>query len=55
MKLDPLNSKYAIPGQLEFIKGKGGFPLASIDNGKARALIPVYAGQGVSAGRRLPD
>ena len=48
MTIDQLNNEYAIPGQLEFIKGKGGFPLIKIDNGKARALISVYAGQVLS-------
>jgi len=46
--MEQLNNTYAIPGQLEFIKGKGGFPLARIDNGKARALVSVYAGQVLS-------
>lgn len=48
MIITQLNDTHAIPGQLEFIKGKGNFPLASIDNGKARALISVYAGQVLS-------
>jgi len=48
MTIDQLNNEYAIPGQLEFIKGKGGFPLIKIDNGKARALISLYAGQVLS-------
>jgi glucose-6-phosphate 1-epimerase len=48
MTIDQLNNEYAIPGQLEFIKGKGGFPLIKIDNGKARALISIYAGQVLS-------
>ena len=48
MTINQLNTTHAIPGQLEFIKGKGGFPLARIDNGKARALVSVYAGQVLS-------
>ena len=48
MTITELNNTHAIPGQLEFIKGEGDFPLASIDNGKARALISVYAGQVLS-------
>ncbi len=48
MTIDQLNSEFAISGQIEFVAGKGGFPLASIDNGKARALISVYAGQVLS-------
>jgi len=45
MTIDQLNSDYAITGQLEFVAGEGGFPLARIDNGKARSLISIYAGQ----------
>lgn len=48
MTIIQLNKTYSIPGQLEFIKGQGGFPLARIDNGKARALISIYAGQVLS-------
>lgn len=48
MNIDQLNNDHAIAGQLEFIEGKGGFPLARIDNGKARALVSVYAGQVLS-------
>ena len=48
MTITELNKTHAIPGQLEFIQGEGDFPLASIDNGKARALVSVYAGQVLS-------
>ncbi len=48
MTLDQLNNDYAITGLLEFEKGEGGFPVARIDNGKARARISVYAGQVLS-------
>jgi len=48
MTIEQLNNDHAITGQLEFIKGKGGFPLIKIDNGKARALISLYAGQVLS-------
>jgi glucose-6-phosphate 1-epimerase len=48
MTITQLNTSHAIPGQLEFIEGKGGFPLIRIDNAKARALISVYAGQVLS-------
>ncbi|HHJ17521.1 MAG TPA: D-hexose-6-phosphate mutarotase [Gammaproteobacteria bacterium] len=48
MTITELNSNHAIPGQLEFIPGKGEFPMARIDNGKARALVSVYAGQVLS-------
>ncbi len=48
MCLSRLNDTYAIPGQLEFVAGRGGFPMAGIDNGKARALVSTYAGQVLS-------
>ncbi len=48
MTLTQLNNTYAIPGQLEFIQGKGDFLLAKIDNGQCCALISVYAGQVLS-------
>ena len=48
MTIDQLNSEYAIPGQVEFMAGRGGFPLVRINNGKARALVSVYAGQVLS-------
>ena len=48
MTIDQLNNEFAIQGQVEFVAGKGGFPLARIDNGKALALISVYAGQVLS-------
>ena len=48
MTINQLNKTHAIRGQLEFIKGKGGLPLAKIDNGGARALVSVYAGQVLS-------
>jgi len=48
MTITQLNNGHAIPGELEFVTGKGGFPLASIANGKARALVSIYAGQVLS-------
>lgn len=48
MTIDQLNNDHAIAGQLEFIEGKGGFPLARVDNGKAHALVSVYAAQVLS-------
>jgi glucose-6-phosphate 1-epimerase len=45
MTIAQLNAAHAIAGQLEFIEGKGGFPIIVIDNGKAKATIAVYAGQ----------
>ncbi len=43
-----LNKNFAIQGQLSFVEGKGGFPFIEIDNGKATALISIYAGQVLS-------
>jgi len=43
-----LNADYAIAGRLEFLAGRGGFPVAGINNGRARALVSVYAGQVLS-------
>ncbi|MDO8436726.1 MAG: D-hexose-6-phosphate mutarotase [Nitrosomonadaceae bacterium] len=48
MKIEQLNTDYAIAGQLRFIEGKGGFPFIEISNTKASALISVYAGQVLS-------
>jgi len=48
MTITQLNNTHAIPGQLEFIQGKGDLPVASIRNSKARALVSVYAGQVLS-------
>ncbi len=45
ISIENLNSEFAIEGQLKFIEGEGGFPLMEIDNGKATALISIYAGQ----------
>ncbi|MDJ0807900.1 MAG: D-hexose-6-phosphate mutarotase [Gammaproteobacteria bacterium] len=43
-----LNSEFAIQEQLKIVEGQGGFPFIEIDNGKASALISVYAGQVLS-------
>lgn len=48
MMIKQLNDSHAILGQLEFISGQGDLPVARIDNGKASALISVYAGQVLS-------
>jgi glucose-6-phosphate 1-epimerase len=48
MTVEKLNKHYAIAGQLAFEQGKGGFPVARIDNGKACALVSIYAGQVLS-------
>lgn len=45
MSIDEMNSEYGITGQLTFVTGEGGLPFIEIDNGKARAVISVYAGQ----------
>lgn len=43
-----LNADFGISGQLEFVEDRGGFPMARIDNGRASALVSVYAGQVLS-------
>jgi glucose-6-phosphate 1-epimerase len=48
MTIERLNRVHAIAGQLEFVTGKGGFPVARIDNDKACTLVSVYAGQVLS-------
>lgn len=48
MNIDQLNNDYAIEGQVEFFAGEGGLALARITNGKASALVSVYAGQVLS-------
>jgi glucose-6-phosphate 1-epimerase len=45
MTITQFNADFAIPSQLHFTEGKGGFPLIKIDNGKAKATISLYAGQ----------
>ena len=45
MNIEELNAEFAVPDQLEFIKGKGGLPFIAIDNGAACALISIYGGQ----------
>lgn len=48
MDLASLNRDYGIPGQLEFIPGKGDFPNIQITNNQATALISIYGGQVLS-------
>ena len=48
MDLAQLNSDYGIPGQLEFVSGKGEFPYIQITNDQATAVISVYGGQVLS-------
>lgn len=45
MNVEQLNQAYGIPGVAAFSEGPGDLPMLRIDNGKARALISVYAGQ----------
>jgi glucose-6-phosphate 1-epimerase len=45
MTIAEYSAAHSIAGQLQFIEGKGGFPLIEIDNGQAKATISVYAGQ----------
>jgi glucose-6-phosphate 1-epimerase len=45
MTIAEFNVAHSIAGKLQFIEGKGGFPLIEIDNGQAKATISVYAGQ----------
>ena len=46
--IEQLNRDFAIADQLGFVEGEGGFPYIEIDNGKASALISLYAGQVLS-------
>lgn len=48
MTLAELNAAFAIPDQLEFIAGKGGFPCVRISNRHADALVSLYGGQVLS-------
>lgn len=48
MTIAELNAAFAIPSQLEFMAGKGGFPCIRISNRHADALVSVYAGQVLS-------
>jgi glucose-6-phosphate 1-epimerase len=48
MDIEQLNIEYGIAGQLEFVKGSGGFPFIRISNRSATALISVYAAQVLS-------
>lgn len=45
MNVPQLNQRYAIAGQLAFVTGPGGWPVASIDNEHAMAEVSVYGGQ----------
>ncbi len=48
MTIEQLTTDYGIPGQLEFVPGKGGLIQAKITNGFAEALVSTYAGQVLS-------
>ncbi|MEG3974312.1 D-hexose-6-phosphate mutarotase [Microcoleus sp. herbarium8] len=48
MNIDQLNTDYGIADNLTFASGNGGFPMIHIDNGQAKAVISVYAGQVLS-------
>jgi glucose-6-phosphate 1-epimerase len=48
MDLAQLNRDYGITGQLEFVAGKGDFPLLRVNNTLAMATISVYGGQVLS-------
>ncbi|MDA0268604.1 MAG: D-hexose-6-phosphate mutarotase [Cyanobacteria bacterium] len=48
MDLAQLNADYGINGQLQFIPGKGDFPLLKVTNDQATALISIYGGQVLS-------
>ncbi|MEN8165722.1 MAG: D-hexose-6-phosphate mutarotase [Acidobacteriota bacterium] len=45
MGIEQLNNEFGLAGQLRFVDGKGGFPVAEVDNGLATARISVYGGQ----------
>jgi glucose-6-phosphate 1-epimerase len=48
MNYSEINAKYALAGQLEFVKGKGDLPLARITNPFAKAEISLYGAQVLS-------
>ena len=48
MNIEQLNSDYGIAGKVKFVEGKGGFPIAEINNEYATAKISVYGGQVLS-------
>lgn len=45
MTIEQLNAAFAIEGQVQFVEGKGGFPIINIKNAYAEATVSVYAGQ----------
>ncbi|MGB1250972.1 MAG: D-hexose-6-phosphate mutarotase [Candidatus Promineifilaceae bacterium] len=45
MSIDLLNTRFAIPSHLTFVNGKGGLPLAVINNQFAMATVSLLGGQ----------
>jgi glucose-6-phosphate 1-epimerase len=45
MDLAQLNADYGIADQVEFVSGKGDFPMIQVTNNSATALISIYGGQ----------
>ncbi|MGD8590014.1 MAG: D-hexose-6-phosphate mutarotase [Chromatiales bacterium] len=48
MNIEQLNNQFGSADQINFIEGKGGFPLIEVRNDQAKALISTYAGQVLS-------
>jgi glucose-6-phosphate 1-epimerase len=48
MNIEQLNSEFGTAEQVDFIEGKGGFPLIQVKNDQATALVSTYAGQVLS-------
>ena len=48
MNIEQLNADYGIANKVQFVEGKGGFPVIEIKNEYAKAVISVYAGQVLS-------
>ncbi len=48
MNIEQLNTDYGIANKVQFVEGKGGFPIIKVKNEYAQAAISVYAGQVLS-------
>ncbi|WP_319421698.1 D-hexose-6-phosphate mutarotase [Pleurocapsa sp. FMAR1] len=48
MNIEQLNADYGIANKVQFVEGKGGFPIIKVNNEYAQAVISVYAGQVLS-------
>lgn len=48
MNIEQLNKDYGIANKVQFVEGKGGFPIIEINNEYAKAVISLYAGQVLS-------